>query len=240
MIRSLCLAAISLGLILGGCQLKEGTSSSDTEVKELLERVFIAIDQYTSVKKKPINAQIDQDGVIHSWRVAIYPWLSSNEFFGRYNFQEPYDSPSNLAASRSVRLKEQGEVALFDPSSFFRTKSGSASGSNWTSVLMITTVGEVELNERGKVPDGNENTILIVFFSGSKVHWTEPTDLTVNKDGTGNAVFEAWLQEPEKIVLFRDGKIRRLSSDVQRKEIVAMCTLAGGESINAARHQQLK
>jgi hypothetical protein len=230
---------LALSISVCGCSMKLDTSPA--RVKQAFERIYVAIDQYTTTTNRPIKSQVAQKELMHSWRVAIYPWMSSNEFYGRYDFEKPYDDPSNLLASSLVRLGHQSIGSNFDPGSLFRTQADIEARKNgWTAFLLVTTDDNPEVDLRTKVPDGNEATILLVYVPLSRVEWTKPEDLVIRKDGMDNALLEEWLRMRDKFALFRDGKTRQIATNASREELLSMCTPDGGEPIALDRHKVIE
>jgi hypothetical protein len=107
----------------------------------------------------------DENGKpMHSWRVALLPFLGETDLFESYNFNEPWNSPTNMALSS--RMPE----CLRCPSSSF----DAAPMTNYVVVIGDKTMfGPNRFCRLRDIRDGTANTIMIVETS-NPVHWMEP------------------------------------------------------------------
>jgi len=126
---------------------------------------------FSPARKTGINGQ-----PVHSWRVAILPYLGQVGLFGKYDFSEPWDSPKNRAIANQMPRE-------------FRCPSDTRASVDETSYVMITGKGTVggDPGTRG-TPIGAIGahrsprfTILVVEVPGLKIPWTEPRDITVEE-----------------------------------------------------------
>jgi prepilin-type processing-associated H-X9-DG protein len=83
------------------------------------------------------------------------------------------------------------------------------------------------------VADGTSNTLLVVEVRNCGVHWAEPRDLHVDQMApvinprAGEGISSA---HPDGAnVLFTDGSVRFLASDLPAKTLRGLLTIAGGE-----------
>jgi prepilin-type processing-associated H-X9-DG protein len=143
-----------------------------------LHLISLALLQYESEHKSfPPACTTDQNGrPMHSWRVAILPYMDQRALYGRFDLNEPWDSPKNRALASQMPRE-------------FRCPSDSLAGENETSYVMLTGPGTVG-GERGKggtplddisIHNGAATTISVVEVSGLKIPWTEPRDITVDE-----------------------------------------------------------
>ena len=217
------------------------TSSSRSEIRDDLAEIFIAIEQYTTNRNKPLTTNFQTGGVERSWRVEIYPWLASNQFTGGYDTGKPFDNEANLKVASRVKQKESTDDESTDPGSCFRSAEDEDARTNgWTSYLMVSGSDFPGFNPHVEYPDGNANTIILIYLPSSGVYWTEPKDVSVSKNGSSNEQFERWLKIDDKVALFGDGAIRVIARGTSRDEIEAMCTAAGGEMVQLDRHVEIK
>jgi prepilin-type processing-associated H-X9-DG protein len=190
-----------------------------------LKHISVALRNYENVHKTFPPAYIaDENGnPMHSWRVLILPYLEERALYEQYDFDEPWDSPTN-------RL-----VAMQMPATY-RCPSGRGSEANETNYMLITgpqTAFQADQAPRTKdYRDGLSQTILVA--EGNKtVGWTEPVDLDASKmTFTVNG-------GPEDIgsdhsggmanVAFADGHVSALSEHTDPEIVRAMCTPSGGE-----------
>ncbi len=106
----------------------------------------------------------------HSWRVLILPFLEGQQIYNQYKFDEPWNSPNNLAVTN------QPMPVYSCPSSPTGTP-----GSTQTSYMVITGLGTVfdagKACKLSEIIDGTSNTLMVVEVAGSGVNWAEPKDL---------------------------------------------------------------
>lgn len=137
-----------------------------------MKQIMLALHNYHDVYKCFPPAYIaDKDGKpMHSWRVLILPFIEQSPLYDQYDFDQPWDSPANLAvASRmpqtyrcpSAPDKGLGNetnyvVIIGDPQQFPQT--------------MFTPNRPIKLRE---VIDGTSNTIAVVEVRDG-VPWTQP------------------------------------------------------------------
>jgi len=169
----------------------------------------------------------DENGEpMHSWRVLILPYLEEQILYDQYNFDEPWDSPGNLALVGSMP-------------DVYRCPTDSQSGPNETNYVVITGPGTVfEGNKAykfGDITDGTSCTILIAEVTCSGINWMEPRDLDTQKmiyrinAQSGNDIGSA---HPEgTCVGYCDGSVRFLVDDTPAETLKARITRAGGEPV---------
>lgn len=139
-----------------------------------LKQIGLAMHNYHSVYGAfPAAYVTDANGKpMHSWRVALLPFLEQENLYRQYNFDEPWDSPDNLTAAQQM-------PAVFR----CPTSSPGATGSNWTNYVVI--VGDPTASPQqsvflpnhwtklGDIQDGSSNTLLVVE-TVNPVFWTCP------------------------------------------------------------------
>jgi len=111
----------------------------------------------------------DEDGrPMHSWRVLILPYLEEQMLYEQYNFDEPWDSPDNLALAGMMP-------------SIYRCPSDEVNDGTETSYAVIvgpdTAFPGAESVTMAQIRDGMSNTLLAVEATGSGINWLEPRDL---------------------------------------------------------------
>jgi hypothetical protein len=69
-----------------------------------LKQIGLAFESYYDVHHQlPPACIVDVEGrPIHSWRVAILPYLGYQELYNRYRFDEPWDGPNNRQLAKEV------------------------------------------------------------------------------------------------------------------------------------------
>jgi prepilin-type processing-associated H-X9-DG protein len=162
----------------------------------------------------------------HSWRVLILPYIEQQPLYTQYNFQEPFDGPTNR------RLANVTIPAYHCPDGLPTIPSDA-------SYLMIVGPGTIAEGPKGRklseIKDGTSRTIAIVEVSGSGIPWMEPKDLKLDD-------FVALFKRPRNVepnrnhpdrinVLFADGSVRSLDATTAAEQIRAMATIAGNEPV---------
>ncbi|MCU0707632.1 MAG: hypothetical protein MUF23_05025 [Pirellula sp.] len=223
--------------------------SKDAKINCLLLYVYNGIQTYNEALKKPLPNRTKRLAFNfsaareQSWRVAIHSYLSSSSFGGEYDPNEPYDSTRNLAAAFSVPRKDDPLSARrFDPGAYFRLDfEKDALGMRYTEVLRIAGSGTLGdgFDGRNEIPDGNSNTILLVYAPDCEILWTKACDLDVDEAGDCGLTAARWLRESERYALFADGSIWQLSRSTTLEDFRAMCTIAGGEIVDMSAHRRI-
>lgn len=130
-------------------------------------RLALAILNYESRGEGLPPAQIVcHDGTPkHSWRVLILPFLDQKELFERYNMDEPWDSPGNLAVAQELKVPlfslDQPQLATYK---------------------LVT--GPKTCFERGKTThlrDVGNNPVILVEDTQNPIPWTKPDDLAIDE-----------------------------------------------------------
>jgi prepilin-type processing-associated H-X9-DG protein len=164
---------------------------------------------------------------MHSWRVAILPYIEENEIYSNYRFNEPWNSPHNA------------KVTAKRPD-LFHCPSDKQAGKQDTSYVAVITPKSAWGINQGKsldgIRDGRDGTILLVEMKNSGIHWAEPRDLdlanlppTIDK----TKLFESLSAHPRGlIVAFADGHIEHLPFAHSSLEYLeAIVSRDGGEKI---------
>jgi prepilin-type processing-associated H-X9-DG protein len=158
--------------------------------------------------------------------VLLLPYLEEQWLYDQYNFEEPWDSPDNLALADMIadvyRCPEDWQG---DPSE--------------TSFVMIVgpeTISDGPTARKiSDIEDGTSNTIMVVEVANSGIHWMEPRDLKAEditlaiNDGTPEGIRSEHLGVAN--VLFCDGTVHSLPDTTDPARIKAMTTIAGGEDV---------
>ena len=116
---------------------------------------------------------------LYSWRVLLMAELDrtdgwiGDEFWKKFRFDEPWDSPSNRAF-HSIR-----------PSSLFCPSDPEAAERGFTSILAVVGPGtlfpgEGESGRLADVRDDPNSTLMLVESANAAIHWMEPRDLDWN------------------------------------------------------------
>jgi type II secretory pathway pseudopilin PulG len=169
----------------------------------------------------------DENGKpMHSWRVLILPYLEEDALYEQYDFDQPWDSPQNLA------------VAARMPG-FYTCPSEGNAAPNTTSYVLVTGPQMAFQGDRSPriqdFRDGTSKTLLVVETSPPGIGWTEPVDLDAASmtfqinGGPG----EIGSQHNGGIAMgvFADCHTKPLSEDMSPADVRALCTRAGNENV---------
>jgi len=157
-----------------------------------LKQIAIAFHNYHDAYNTFPPAYIpDKNGrPMHSWRVLILPFMEEQALYERYNLDEPWDSPGNLAVTN---------VAIDAYSCPSCPPSGDSLAPTETNYMVITgpeTVFDgVKAARFADIKDGTSNTILVVEVVGTGVNWAEPVDLDASNMQFPNVTPDtAWIR----------------------------------------------
>jgi len=165
------------------------------------------------------------------------PQLGRLDLYDAYNLIESSVGPNNS------KLTQKMPQILQCPSEPSEIKQ---STTNYVAVIGPDTLWPGDKPIRLKdIPDGTDKTILLIEWPRSDINWLEPRDLTVGqllKELESNAKPNRfavhtenhgplYLPETGVHVLFANGSVRLLSVDYLRKNLKAMLTRNGGETL---------
>ena len=164
---------------------------------------------------------------MHSWRVLILPYLGENGIYQQYNFDEPWDSPGNMA------------VTQYCPTVFHCASDPAPGvGSSNTNYLGVEGPGMFFDGTKARpisdIQDGTSKTIMVVEVENSSVHWSQPVDLDATQ-----STFTIASGRPDEVgslhpggahVAYADGRVAFLNpGGLPPALLEAQCTVAGGD-----------
>jgi hypothetical protein len=202
-------------------QFREATASMESQSH--LKRIGVAIHLYESAYKKiPGHAIYSKDGKpLLSWRVAILPYIGENNLYKQFKLDEPWDSPHNR------KLLEQM------PGVYANLLDSSAAKKGLTHYQVF--VGEPGLGPHpifikgpqnqyvfGNIPDGTDNTILVVEAAES-VPWTAPQDIPY---GPNTPLPKLGLSSQYAPVVMANGYIRVLNKAKLKEQTLRLAITA--------------
>ncbi len=173
----------------------------------------------------------DEDGKpMHSWRVLILPYLEEQLLYEQYDFDQPWDSPHNLAlAAMMPRI--------------YRCPSSPGENSLETSYMMIVGPGTISdgtgASRLRDITDGTSNTIMLVEADQSTTNWMEPRDLDATRISyeVNEGINPGIGSEHPGVAnaAFCDGSVRSIDDWTDPELIKSMTTIAGGEDVSEFR-----
>lgn len=204
-------------------------SRRKSECAKNLERIALALQQYEArYGSFPPAYLADANGKPkHSWRTLLLPFLGYDHVYRRYDFNKPWDDPSNMAL-RGLMPPEYACPA--DPD---------ARGQGETNYMVVVGPGTMFPSpgtvKRGQITDGVESTLLVTETVSCGVCWLEPQDLDFRKmrfvmNGKAGSEIGSKHRGGVEIVTV-DGKSHFLTADTASDVILSLLTIAGGESI---------
>ena len=194
---------------------------------ELKELALGMHDYHDTFNRMPVSnsSHFDANGdPTVSWRVLLLPFLGHLNLYDQYAFDEPWDSPTNLAV-----LEQMPDVfrSNDDPADSTTTRYVSFTGPN--SPFLSRSSGDQLGPRLSEISDGTANTIMFVEAGPeAAVPWTKPIDLPfqMNNPFTPLGAIESVF----KYVRF-DGAAKDESTSITTSKLNALVTHAGGENI---------
>ena len=191
-----------------------------TQSSNNLKQIGLAFHNYHDTYKKfPGSTNLGPDGkTVHSWRVAILPFLEQKKLYEEYNLNEPWDSENNK------KILDQMPQVYRNPSANNTDNSPNYFGLTGPSAGL----GEGSGESIRTFIDGTSNTILIV---GAKreIPWTKPEDIAFDPE-KDLPKFGGYHPGGFQVVL-ADGSVRFLATAINKDTLKALLTRNGKEVI---------
>ncbi|MCC9609735.1 DUF1559 domain-containing protein [Blastopirellula sp. JC732] len=168
-------------------------------VSNNMKQIGLALHMYHEVYHSlpPVYVADENGKPMHSWRVLILPFLERQDLYESYDFDEPWDGPTN-----SMMMAARPEVYA-DP----RVSDDDGTKTTFQAIagpgaLFDPTVPKVSFAD---VTDGISNSAAVVENCADPVVWTKPDDTSPEEFVNGFTVGNAPMQEI--VVLRGDGSI---------------------------------
>ncbi|HEV7279666.1 MAG TPA: DUF1559 domain-containing protein [Pirellulaceae bacterium] len=200
------------------------------ECSNNLKQIGLAMHNYhDTYNALPAQSITDENGrPMHSWRVAILPFIEQAPLFDRYNFDEPWDSPNN-------RIVGEQPVSIFHCPSSDRPQ-----GTNRTNYFVVygdeTMFAPNRWTKFSNVTDGLSNTIMVVECDSMNVQWSEPVDIPFDqmefKINPPSGVGVSSNHRGGAQVVLGDGSVRFLSDTVDEQTFRYMLMQADGNAVS--------
>ena len=224
-----------------------------------LKQIALAFHNYHSATNRfpaPVLYGGSNKSIPYSWRVAILPYIEQNELYNQYNFEEPWDGPSNrklldkMPAVYSYPGADGEPSSPTNPSYFVFSGDGTAlspkaaaadgggvhagrMGAAGTEKPAATGGAGSDHPAIADIWDGTSNTILIVE-ANRDIPWTKPEDIPfIGFDANGPLPDLGGFTPRGFNAAFADGSVHFLLQSINPKVLKALITRAGGEVISA-------
>ena len=155
--------------------------------------------------------------------VAILPYMGQKKLYEQYNFNEPWDSPSNL------KLLENIPAAFRAPGA----EAASTDASYFTLLSPQAIFSDKEGTSLGAIRDGPSTTILFVE-SKRPVPWTKPEDIPCSAEEPLPAMggyYDTCAGKGAFHAAFADGAVRLISGTMREGPLRALISKAAGETM---------
>jgi hypothetical protein len=201
-----------------------------------IERIAAALNAYAADHGNyPLPQTIGPDGKpMHSWRVAILPYLGEQTLYDQYDMSQPWDASTNYTLAQrvpsvyrpigiSMHGNEAGYSLVVGPGTLFPPAPSGG----------YRALGPRDVN------DDPGQTLLIVQSvpaSNSFMSWTQPGDLDASLmqgfiGGTPGREIGGALPDGA-IVATVDGRGHFLSDATPSQTVMALITISGGEPLS--------
>ncbi len=219
-----------------------------TECKYNLKQIGLALANHQDQKRSmPPAYLVDANGKpAHSWRVLIVPFLEQSDFYDVYTLEESWDGPSNrrLVLGQPVpytNFRSGTREVGFPPfRCFVCPHCGDRRRDRHTNYVVVvgpeTAFPGAMAIQLTDIPDGAENTILVVEIENSDIHWLEPRDLEFDRMSfkiNHKSQPSIGSRHPSgPAVVFADGTVARISKSMPPNTLRALLTRNGGEKVD--------
>lgn len=172
----------------------------------------------------------------HSWRVLLLPFLGEHDLYAKYRFDEPWDSPHNMA------LVAQRPAVYRCPS----TADNDSRQASYAMIVGAHAISDGPTARRiSEITDETAKTIMLAEAATAGILWLEPRDLDTKNmtfsinprpvpppgSTSGINCYHPGLAQ----ALFCNGTVRSLNSSLTAKEVKALFTIDGGEAVERPR-----
>lgn len=240
LVRESCaLCGVLTGLLLLTAVSVDGNRRRPRSCLNNMKQLGLALHSYhDSNNHFPPACIVDENGKpMHSWRFLLLPHLEGNALYDNYDFEEPWNGPSNRRMADVVVLDFVCNQANL-PTRMTTFVAVKGPGTAWADSQGLSL---------GEFPDGTDKTILFVEIANSDIEWMEPRDLNVEElierlDPTArNSVVTIHKMSCGRFldvdshgirVCFADGSINVLPPDIPPEKLRALFTRNGGEEVS--------
>jgi hypothetical protein len=213
-------AAVIGGLIFAVSRVRNAAATMQTQNN--YKQIVLAMHNYHDARNQfpPVAMPTSSGKPGLSWRVAILPYLESNQLYMKFKIDEPWDSPANKRAAAEM-------PNIYAPYN--------RAGGDQTHVRLFVGPGAIydptlaRPRRMFEITDGTSSTFLLVESTQS-VLWTQPEELTFDPKGPVPAL--GLPNNDYFMAATADGDARRVKKSVRPEAIKAWITANAGDTAN--------
>ncbi len=169
-----------------------------------LKQIALAFHMYHDKHKRfpPATVFGPYGQTVHSWRVAILPFLEAGHIYNRYRLDEPWDSQHNKALIK-------------DMPAIFRSPNDDSDSTN--SAYHVFTGAGTALSGFSRIrdiSDGTSNTLLVVEAKRD-IPWTKPEDIPFDPEKPLPRL--GGFREGNFLAALCDGSVRLVMDTIDKK-----------------------
>jgi hypothetical protein len=196
-----------------------------------LEQIASALNAYAAdYGTYPMPVIRDASGrAMHSWRVAILPYLNEHDLYKQYDLNKPWDAPENLAFAENI------------PKVYVATNQGTWTGAQCYYHLVTgdRTVFPKSgpLSPKRIIDDPTKTALVVEGMSkqNSTSMWTEPNELDfqamTGAIGQNPGIEIGAVTEGGAAIATVDGQGHFLEESMAPDVVLAILTASGGEPL---------
>ncbi|QEG20510.1 protein kinase domain-containing protein [Mariniblastus fucicola] len=178
-----------------------------TQSEDKLRQLMLGVLNYESVNQKMPAAihKVDGSKQVFSWRVAILPFIGQKDLYGKFKFDQPWDSAHNM------------QVAAEMPDAF--RLPGENPESISTHYLAVAGEHTILATDKpvgfGAITDGTSNTIAMDQDERAVI-WTKPDDFQIDtRNQDADKPIRDLLQQQDPLFTFvkGDGEVVTISRE---------------------------
>lgn len=219
---------VLIGMLIPAVQ-QVRTAARRTMTMNNTRQICLASLNYESANMRfPSNLSLNnpEAGENLSWRVHILPFLERQDLYDRFNLDEPWDSPTNIALIAEMpEVFQHIELELQPGYTVFQMPTSPANSE--TPAILVE--GEKGVGF-GSISDGSSNTILVMEVSESAaVPWTKPEDWQFDPDNPAHSLGDAF---PGVFIAgLCDGSTHAIERDVAPEALKPLITRSAGDMV---------
>jgi type II secretory pathway pseudopilin PulG len=173
--------AVLLAVLLTGWVLDQRRLARESQGRGKLGQIGLALHNYREDHGTFPPAIIrDANGKpMHSWRVLLLPYLGLEHVFKQYDFEQPWDSPSNLEVAHNY----EREVSPWFVSPLATTGRRDVTG--YLAVVGKGTAWDEHLSPEQKAAVVDSNKMMVVEIPDGGIRLLEPRDISAEDFASG-------------------------------------------------------